>query len=165
MKTRSLCVTMVLAATLAATALACREVSREVTAVRIVVTPPATPFNQIEFSLDDSSATSMLRTVRPPDAGVPLRGEQDFVVYLDDELGGTRVTCGATARMDGLPVANGSAVITLELRRVVSCRVSLAGADAGAPDAPDVPRDAPSEPARDSLLDVSLPDLGVSILP
>jgi len=186
---RNLAVIIVFAGTLCATALACREVAPKVTAVRIVVTPPSKPFNQIEFSLQDSSARSILQTTRPPDGGAALRGQQDFVVYLDDPKTRTDVTCGARALQDTTTVASGSNTVTLVLHAVVNCIVHLGTVDGGAdvdvfpdgdaapdggvpevapeaspdraPDTPpEAPPDLPSEQIGDGgLLDLKLPDL------
>ncbi|HET6281766.1 MAG TPA: hypothetical protein VFH73_12390 [Polyangia bacterium] len=183
---RNPAVIIVMACTLCAAALACREVAPEVTAVRIVVKPPPATFNQIEFSLDDSNSQSILRTTRP-DAGAPLAGDQDLVVYLSDNRAGTDVTCAATALLNQVRIATGSKRITLSLRHVVNCVVPLSGGDGGtdansdgasdpsaggdaAPGAdaleaaPETPPDLPSEETRDApLLDVTLPDLGLGI--
>jgi hypothetical protein len=186
---RNLAVIVVIAGTLGATALACREVAPEVTAVRIVVIAPLKPFNQLEFSLQDINARSLLQTTRPPDGGVALRGQQDFVVYLDDPKTSTDVACGARALQDTTTVASGSNTVTLVLHAVVNCAVHLEAVDGGAdvdifpggdaapdggvpevapetspdraPDTPpEAPPDLPSEQTSDgSLLDLKLPDL------
>jgi hypothetical protein len=183
----NLTVIIVIAGTLCATTLACREVAPKVTAVRIVVPPPPTPFNQIEFSLQDSHAQSILQPTRLPDGGAALRGQQDLVVYVDDPTSSTDVTCGARALQDGATVASGSTTVTLVLHAVVHCVVHLEAGDGGADVSPggdaapdggvpevapetspdraadtpaEAPPDLPSEkPTDGSLLDLKLPDL------
>ncbi|HXI57415.1 MAG TPA: hypothetical protein VNO55_15215 [Polyangia bacterium] len=119
---------------LTTTALSCRQVTPEITAVRIAV-KTSSAFDQLEFVLTIAGVDVLPKTKRPTVAGTTLSGTQDFVVYLDDDKAGMNATCTVTALLHGDPGLTSMGMTPVIRRRVSECPVTLAtdaGMEAGA---------------------------------
>jgi hypothetical protein len=128
---------ILLVGALATTALSCRQVTPEITAVRIAV-KTSSAFDQLEFSLEVAGVQLLTKTTRPMVAGGKLASTQDFVVYLDDDKAGMKAICTVTALLGAARGATGTANTMVVRRRVSECSIDLDSNDAGtAAEAPD----------------------------
>jgi len=103
----------------------CRRVPAKITAVRIKAELTQT-FDQLRFSLRIREGDTILEepVVLPnPDAGVKLKGVEDFVVWVDDDLDGVQVTCGVTGIRLGADIVHRQKDVIVRRQQTVTCVV------------------------------------------
>jgi hypothetical protein len=126
----------VLLGVLVATAGACREETRQITAVRIVVQFSSPSIDHLRLSLESLDGAALLPpTVRPEGAGTGARlsSPQDLIVYLDDDRAGSVIRCRVEGLNGNARITSGTATATVVRRKVVPCTVTLSGSGDGGP--------------------------------
>jgi hypothetical protein len=144
----------------ATTALSCRQVTPEITAVRIAV-KTSSAFDQLEFVLGIAGVDVLSKTKRPTVAGATLAPNQDFVVYLDDDKAGMTATCTVTALLSAARGATGTANATVVRRRVSECAVTLA-TDAGMEAGPTETGATETGPTETAAMETAAPETGTA---
>lgn len=125
----------------------CRAPAPSVTGLHVIVDWTNREIDQLEFAVTNPIGTALFAPQRRPAEAIGvLSAGADVIIYLNDQYGGTEVTCEVRAFRNNREIGRGSARALVQLGVTVRVDITLsAEADAGSPAdaATDIPMDAP----------------------